>query len=137
MRAKEALKKPDPTEPTLDQEISVLGEDDLLEFMNLTERQTGIGGIVFVSTMLGSHGPRVKFFLKPGRHAQSFSVSIEEHPRVLANSLSERAMRSAAPSVVEWVKLNRAALLDLWTNGTSWTHDEINTFVAGLQKLPR
>ena len=53
-----------PYDSTLQREIQSLGEDDLMEFMNLTSEQTGIDGIVFVSTAMGPHGPRVKYFVK-------------------------------------------------------------------------
>ena len=49
-----------PLEVTLQDEIRSLGDDDGLEFMNLTSQQTGIDGILFVSTAMGPHGPRVK-----------------------------------------------------------------------------
>ena len=40
----------------------MLGDDDLMDFMNLTSLRTGVSGIVFISTAMGPHGARVKYF---------------------------------------------------------------------------
>jgi hypothetical protein len=40
-------------EPTLQQEIGSLGDDDLMEFMNLIASETGVEGTIFVSTSMG------------------------------------------------------------------------------------
>jgi hypothetical protein len=61
-----------PLQVTLQQEIRTLGDNDGLEFMNLTSQQTGIDGIVFVSTAMGHHGPRVKYLIKAGKGQPSF-----------------------------------------------------------------
>ena len=122
-------------EATLDEEIRLLGDDDLMDFRNLTTRQTGIDGIVFVSTELGRHGPRVKYFVKPGRDQPSYSISIEEKPRLLSNSLPERVMNLTASSVMDWVRLNKDSLLDFWRNGESWSDDEVTAFKAALKRI--
>lgn len=49
-------------EPTLDEEISALGDEDVFEMANLVEAQTGVPGTIFISTVMGSHGPRVKYY---------------------------------------------------------------------------
>ncbi|WP_262422250.1 hypothetical protein [Brevundimonas denitrificans] len=46
-------------EPTLDEEISLLDDEDIFEMANLTEDQTGVPGVIMISTAMGSHGPRV------------------------------------------------------------------------------
>ena len=135
MGLKFLLEESNRPEPTLHEELGALGDDDLMEFMNLTTRQTGIDGIVFVSTELGRHGPRVKYFVKPGRDQPSYSISIEEKPRLLSNSLPERVMKRTASSVVDWVRLNKDTLLDFWRNGESWTDDEVTAFKAALKKI--
>ena len=48
---------------------------------NLTSAQTGVPGTIFISTAMGSHGPRVKYFVQPGRTQPSFSVSIADRAR--------------------------------------------------------
>ena len=50
-----------------------LTDDDVVEMANLTTAQTGVPGTIFISTAMGGHGPRVKYFLQPGRSQPSFS----------------------------------------------------------------
>jgi len=40
--------------------------DDVVEIANLTTAQTGVPGTIFISTAMGGHRPRVKYFLQPG-----------------------------------------------------------------------
>jgi hypothetical protein len=122
-------------EPTLGEELDALAGDDVVEMTNLQEQDTGIPGVIFVSTAMGSHGPRVKYFIKAGRGQPSFSVSISEDPQVLASSLPIREMSRAAPAVLAWVKLNREALLRFWNEGDSYSVREVVAFVAGLKKV--
>lgn len=124
-----------PPDPTIREELALLGEEDLFEMTNLPPARTGLKGTLFLSTALGFHGPRVKYFVKTGKGQPSFSVSIAPEPQVVANSLPEREVRQSAPLVIEWVKRNREALLRFWNDGENWTIDELNAFVEGLQKL--
>jgi hypothetical protein len=64
-----------------------LAGEDVVEMANLTTAQTGVPGTIFISTAMGGHGPRVKYFLQPGRSQPSFSVTISDAPTVVANSL--------------------------------------------------
>lgn len=77
-------------EPTLDEEIGALGDEDIFDMANLVESQTGVPGIITITTVMGKHGPRVRYFLKPGRHQPSFSVAVATTPRVVANTLDDR-----------------------------------------------
>lgn len=122
-------------EPTLAEELAWVGEEDLFEMVNLREADTGIAGVLFVSTAVGSHGPRVKYFLKAGRDQPSFSVSIGPDPRVLANSLPERELRRAAPVVIDWVRLNHEPLLRFWNHTDGMDVQELAAFVAGLRRV--
>lgn len=122
-------------EPTLDEEIGALGDEDIFDMANLVEAQTGIPGIVTITTVMGKHGPRVKYLLKPGRHQPSFSVAVAATPRVLANSLDERDLRRMADKVVAWVALNHEALAAFWWDGADWTAPDVQAFVAGLKKV--
>lgn len=122
-------------EPTLDEEISALGEDDIFEMANLVEDQTGVPGIIFISTVMGSHGPRVKYYLKAGGSQPSFSVAIASEPRVLANSLPDRELSRMAPRVLEWTRVNHEALARFWWEGKGWTDPEVAVFKAGLKKV--
>jgi len=112
-----------------------LAREEMVEMANLTSTQTGVTGTIFISTAMGGHGPRVKYFQQPGRTQPSFSVSIADSPSVVANSLPVRTMRQMSPQVIEWVARNRDALLDFWNNGDSWTQPEVNESIQKLQRI--
>ena len=122
-------------EPTLAEELDALAENDHVEMTNLQEKDTGIPGVVFISTAMGSHGPRVKYYLRAGRGQPSFSVSISEKPQVLASSLRRREVDRVSAKVVEWVRVNRTELLRFWSEGDSFSLDEVVSFVAALKKV--
>lgn len=122
-------------EPTLDEEIGALGEEDLFDMANLVESQTGVPGIITITTVMGRHGPRVKYLLRPGRHQPSFSVAIAATPRVVANSLEDRDLKRMAPTVVEWVTLNHEALAAFWWDGADWTAPDVQEFIARLKRV--
>jgi hypothetical protein len=112
-----------------------LTADELVEMANLTAAQTGVPGTIFISTAMGSHGPRVKYYVQPGRTQPSFSVTISDRPAVAANSLPARVLRQMSPPVMRWVSLNRAALLDFWNNGDTWTQPQVNAFIQTLKPV--
>ena len=122
-------------EPTLDEELGALGDEDVFEMANLPEARTGVPGVIMISTAMGSHGPRVKVYLKTGPGQPSFSVAVASEPRVLANSLDDRALNRMAPTVIEWVRLNHEALARFWWDGAFWMHDEVQAFIADLKKV--
>jgi hypothetical protein len=110
--------------------------DELADMVNLARRHTGVEGTIFISTALGQHGPRVKWFPgRPARDAPCMTVTIETPPRVLNHGLPERVVALASPDVVAWVEANRAALLRFWNEGLSWDRDEVAAFLDGLQRL--
>ncbi len=112
-----------------------LVDDEVVEMANLTIAQTGVPGTIFISTAMGGHEPRVKYFLQPGRSQPSFSVSIEDNLTVLANSLPIRVLRQMSPQVIAWVARNKDALLDFWYHGDAWAQPEVNAFVQTLQRV--
>jgi hypothetical protein len=112
-----------------------LTSDDVVEMANLTTAQTGVTGTIFISTSMGGHGPKVKYFLQPGRSQPSFSVTISDAPAVAANSLPVRIVRQMSPQVIAWVSLNRDALLDFWYHGDTWTQPEVNDFIQKLDRV--
>src|SRR5579884_1418249 len=112
-----------------------LADDTLVEMANLTRAQTGVSGIIFISTMMGQHGPRVKYYLQPGRTQPSFSVTIADAPAVVANSLPARVVHRMSPRVIAWVSRNKDALLDFWHHGDTWTQPEVNAFIQKLQPV--
>lgn len=112
-----------------------LTADELVEMANLTAAQTGVPGTIFISTAMGSHGPRVKYYVQPGRTQPSFSVTISDTPVVAANSLPLRVLRQMSPPVIQWVSLNRVSLLDFWNNGDTWTQPEVAAFIQVLKTI--
>src|ERR1700741_1225649 len=112
-----------------------LADEDVVEMANLTTVQTGVPGTIFISTAMGGHGPRVKYFLQPGRSQPSFSVSIADTPTIVANSLPVRIVRQLSPQVIDWVSRNKDALLDFWYRGDTWTQPEVNDFILKLQRV--
>jgi hypothetical protein len=112
-----------------------LAQEDMVEMANLTSAQTGITGTIFISTAMGAHGPRVKYFVQPGRTQPSFSVSIADAPVMVAHSLPVRTGRQMAPQVIEWVLRNKNELLDFWYHGDTWAQPEVNAFIQKLQRV--
>lgn len=122
-------------EPTLDEELSALGEEDVVEMANLPPDWTGVLATLFISTALGQHGPRVKLFLKTGRNQPSASISIGPNPRVLASSLDERDLNRIAPKALEWVALNHEALTTFWFEGEHMAIADVADFGRSLKKV--
>jgi hypothetical protein len=112
-----------------------LAAEELVETANLTTAQTGVPGTIFISTVMGRHGPRVKYYVQPGRTQPSFSVAISDKPGVVANSLPIRTIRQVSPQVIRWVALNKDALLDFWNNGDSWTDPQVTAFKLALKRI--
>ncbi|HEU0215789.1 MAG TPA: hypothetical protein VFQ90_03955 [Stellaceae bacterium] len=112
-----------------------LASEEMVEMANLTSAQTGVAGTIFISTAMGQHGPRVKYFEHAGRMQPSFSVSIAEPPTVVANSLPVRTLRQMAPQVIEWVLRNKDELLDFWNHGDAWSQPEVNDFIQRLRRV--
>lgn len=121
-----------PVDAPLAQELS---EDILVEMANLTAAQTGVAGTIFISTAMGQHGPRVKYYVQPGRAQPSFSVMISDSPRVAANSLPLRVVNQMSPQVIAWVSRNKDALLDFWYHGDTWTQPQVNAFIQKLNRV--
>lgn len=112
-----------------------LATEELVEMANLTSAQTEVPGTIFISTVMRSHGPRVKYYEQPGRFQPSFSVLIADPPRVVANSLPDRILRQVSPQVIQWVVLNKDALLDFWNNGDTWTDPQVTAFKQALKRV--
>jgi hypothetical protein len=111
-------------------------EIDLFEMANLSSDQTGIPGVIYISTRAASHAPRIKWYPdRPREGAPSLSITIEEVPQVFMHDLSPRHFSVAADQAKAWVEINREALLDFWHNGTSWMDSEVTDFKKALRRL--
>ena len=122
-------------EPTLDEELGALSEDDLVEMAYLPPEWTGVLAHVFISTALGQHGPRIKLYVRKGRHQPSASISIGPNPRILASRLEERDLHRIAPKALEWVALNHADLTKFWFEGEDLDIEDVADFGRGLKKV--
>jgi hypothetical protein len=132
MRLDEVERAPQPAVPlaTLNDEIG------LFEMANLSSAQTGMDGVIYISTAQAGHGPRVKWY--PGRPrdgAPCLIVTIEASPAVMNKNLRQTEADTAAGRVQAWVALNREALLAFWTEGNTWLDEEVATFKRGLRRL--
>jgi hypothetical protein len=122
-----------PADTLLADELS--NDDGIIEMANLDKSQTGIDGIIWISTMMTGHAPRVKYFVRPGRTQPSFSVTIADQPRAVANSLPPRVLNQMSPLVIQWVTLNKDALLDFWNHGDTWTASQLIQFLQSFRKI--
>lgn len=113
-----------------------LEEDEIFDMANLSEARTGVPGVIWISTRVARHGPRVKYYEKPGTSQPSFSVSIDEPPKVVAGDLPERVINRMSPEVIEWVRLNRAALLSFWNEGDTWMKEQVDAHIDSFVRLP-
>ena len=59
MRSNQRVRQFDGAEPTLAEELAAFGDDDVLEMTNLQEDDTGIPGVILISTAMGARGPRL------------------------------------------------------------------------------
>jgi hypothetical protein len=64
-------------------------------------------------------------------------MTIEPEAQAFHHDLPARMAAGATEKVATWVRLNHAALLDFWRDGETWTRDEMNAFIDGLEKLAR
>lgn len=124
-----------PPDARLDDELRAVWDDDRLLMINLFEDDTGVPGVIFVSTCVPRHGPRVKYYLSAGKDQPSFSVSIGPEPQVLANSLERRDLNRASPKLIAWVQANHEALAAFWRDGREFGRKQMNAFLDGLEKV--
>jgi hypothetical protein len=121
-----------PADTLLAEELSA---DELIEMANLTSAQTGVAGTIFISTAMGQHGPRVKYYVRPGRTQPSLSIAISDNPALVANSLPAHVANQMVPQVTSWVLRNKDALLDFWNQGDTWTQPQVNAFIQTLKRI--
>lgn len=111
-------------------------QDVLAEMANLDEQDTGIPGTIFISTALGSHGPRVKWYPGvPGRQLPCLVMSIGADPLVRDDFLPRRVSRPIIPLLTRWVRLNETALSEFWNKGETWNRRQVAAFLDGLERL--
>jgi len=110
---------------------------ELVEMANLAEDDTGVAGFIYISSAQVSHGPRVKWYPQRLRTRQDPCLAVTiDAPQAINLNLPRRIADAAAGPVQQWVALNRAALLDYWNNGYSWTRRDVTAFIDALRKIP-
>jgi hypothetical protein len=114
---------------------SIVADEELFEMANLEPEKTGVDGFVYISTAVPQHAPRVKYFRKLGKGQPGFSVLIADAPEVIVTSLSETDTNRYAPQVIEFVRRNRAKLLDFWNNGTDWPSEQVHAFLQSFERI--
>jgi len=124
-----------PPDLTRLQELEARGDDQRVEMTNLYEQETGVAGVIYISSRVHRHGPRVKYWVRHGSDERGFSASIADEPRILANSLSPRDLNKTAPAVLAWISLNREALLRFWNEGEDWSAGQVYEFTLALKKV--
>ena len=109
-----------------------LAGDHLFEMANLVQSQTGIPGVIYISTMVPGHDARMKYFQKTSKGQPSFSVLISANPQVSDNSLAIKVFNKMSPLVIQWVAQNHVSLLSFWNDGENWTDPQVTSFKASL-----
>lgn len=80
-------------------------------------------------------GPRIKFYVRKGRHQPSASISVGPSPRILARNLDERDRKRIAPRALEWVALNHKPLTNFWFEGESLNIQDVADFGRTPKKV--
>ena len=92
----------------------------LNEMANLSQRKTGINTRIYISSKEGQYGPRIKVY--NSSNDESFSLSIEDTPRVLVgnpNIVSNKIFKQS----IRWVQINKEILLYYWQHPEMYTDD--------------
>jgi hypothetical protein len=90
------------------------------EMVNLSQRKTGINTRIYISSKEGQHEPRIKVY--NSNNDESFSLSIEDTPRVLGgnpNIVSNKIFKQS----IRWVQINKEILLYYWQHPEMYTDD--------------
>ena len=120
---------------TLLEELDFSSSEPLIEMANFRQKKTGFPGVVFVSSKIASHGPRVKYYAKADKSSPSFSVSIELEPKVVANSMPLQDAKFFAKYVIEFVRENYDLLIDFWYNGENYDSDQLINFINHIKSV--
>src|SRR5215212_4393429 len=98
-------------------------QEPLYEMANLTKKYTGFDKIIRISTAEGSHAPRAKLYYKPGTAQPSASFQISDEPHKIEGADSLNPTSKEEQQVIEFIRLNKEALVRFWHHGTEMTQD--------------
>ncbi len=136
MRTKDVVEEGRPVNVSGVSRASSEDEVELFEMANLSTDQTGVEGVIHISTRVASHAPRIKWY--PGRPKEKspcLSVTIGPMPQVYNHGLEPRSLNAASVPVKEWVTLNYVELLEFWNKGNTWMDHEVAAFKRALKKM--
>jgi hypothetical protein len=109
--------------------------EDLFEFANLTQNQTGITNIVIHAYAQGevqvNHGPRIKVsnVYSKFRTNDCFVIDIKNSKVVEGEvKISSKELKL----VKLWIAANKKELIEYWTNGAEMNIDD---FLSSLSKI--
>ena len=106
----------------------------MVEMSNLGPEDTGLDrGFIRVSTQEGNHGPRVKYYRKPGKDQPYAGIEISVNPKIFYDDL--KMTRKEREQAIEFVRLNHKKLGLFWKKGTNWSRKETNEFFDSLVKI--
>lgn len=108
--------------------------ESLYEMANIGSKDTGLSNqniMIYISTKQGSHGPRVKVFLK-GNPNKSVSFSISKEPIILTDNILNLKQKEIS-EIKYWISINSVELLKLWN--TNYQNVEIFDVLRNLDKI--
>lgn len=109
----------------------------MIFMVNLAQDETGVEGIIHITTLRGSQGPSIAWYPSmPDGDTASVTVTIEAKPRSMNNGVDAAQWQGVEPAMLRWVVLNHADLLDFWNLGAAWPRGQVHDFIDRLRKLP-
>ncbi len=117
------------------QEERMLKEENFeVDHANLGTGKTGIlSGFIYISTIEGNYGPRIKYKGNLRFGNTWFSVSISNSPEVIEGNPNITRDENLK-KIFEFVKLNYRALNNFWVNGIYMPDKEVRLMIKSLKK---
>ncbi len=110
--------------------------DPIFEMANLCKQHTGIDGLIFISSRMASHGPRLKFYPTGNPSGPTLIMTIANHPTIKVVTGMRRVLaQSYAKELSKWILLNKDELECFWREGKLWSPEEIYEFTKSLKKI--
>jgi hypothetical protein len=91
-----------------------MNEDEnnfLFEMANFNPQHTGLKEVIWVLVKNANHGPRIKIFKDKQAKGESFSVTIENEPRVIGDCFVNS---KELENIKKFILLNKKLLIKYW-----------------------
>lgn len=98
-------------------ELRNKGYQEIADMANLYKEDTGVNIIITATSKMPRHKPRIKV---RKNLKESFSLSIEDDPKVLAGS-PDIVTTKVLEQVRKWIALNKEILLEYWNDPLFYT----------------